>query len=116
MLNVLFLVIVFFAFGSRFVLQPGFAVSLPVSSFTLAPLDNPQIVSITAAPVPAIYHRDRKVTLEELGGRLGEGPAQDRSIVVKADRATPFDLVMQVWNIALRNGYVVVTATSPDEQ
>lgn len=116
MLNVLFLVIVFFAFGSRFVLQPGLAVSLPVSSFTLAPLESPQIVSITAAPVPAIYHRDRKVTLAELGPRLAEGLAQDRSLVIKADRAIPFGLVSEVMLVALQNGYAVVMATEPDEQ
>ncbi|MEO8353895.1 MAG: biopolymer transporter ExbD [Chthoniobacteraceae bacterium] len=116
MINVLFLVIVFFAFGSRFVLQPGLAVSLPVSSFTLAPLENPQIISITAAPVPAIYHRDRKVTLEELSARLPQAETQDRSLVIKADRATPFDLVAQVINVALRNGYTVVMATTPEAQ
>ncbi len=116
MINVLFLVIVFFAFGSRFVLQPGLAVSLPVSSFTLAPLENPQIVSITAAPVPAIYHRDRKVTLEELSPRLPQAGAQNRSLVIKADRATPFDLVAQVMNVALRKGYAVVMATAPEAQ
>ena len=37
LVNVVFLVVVFFALSSRFVLQPGLAVTLPPSSFTLAP-------------------------------------------------------------------------------
>ena len=37
LVNVVFLVVVFFALSSRFMLQPGMAVTLPASSFTLAP-------------------------------------------------------------------------------
>ncbi|MDQ3625317.1 MAG: biopolymer transporter ExbD, partial [Verrucomicrobiota bacterium] len=70
--NVLFLVVAFFAMSSRFVLQPGLSVTLPSSGFTLAPPQDPLIVSITSAPVPAIYFRDQKVTFEELGARLSK--------------------------------------------
>lgn len=111
LVNVLFLVLIFFAMGSRFVLQPGLAVSLPLSSFALAPQQNPQIVSITSAPVPAIYHRDQKVTLQELGARLRNLPAKDRSLVVKADRATPYEMIVQVMNEGLQQGFSVVLAT-----
>ena len=114
LINVLFLVIVFFAVGSRFVLQPGLAVSLPVSGFTLAPQHSPQIVSIVAAPVPAIYHRDRKIALEELGPRLAEVHEKDRALVIKADRGTSYDLIVRVMNVGLEHGFSVVLATSPE--
>src|SRR5689334_19027137 len=55
MLNVLFLVLVFFTLGTRFILQPGVQVILPTTTFALGPQRNGQIVSLTAAPVPAIY-------------------------------------------------------------
>jgi biopolymer transport protein ExbD len=116
LVNVLFLVIVFFAVGSRFVLQPGLAVSLPVSSFTLAPQHSPQIVSIVATPVLAIYHRDRKIMLGELGPRLAEIREKDRSLVIKADRGTPYDLIVRVMNIGLEHGFSIVLATSPEAQ
>jgi biopolymer transport protein ExbD len=113
LINVLFLVVVFFAMSSRFVLQPGLAVTLPVSSFTLTPQREPQIVSITSTPVPAIYHREQKVTLEELGARLRDIRSRDRTLIIKADRGTPYDLVMQITNQALQNGYSVVLAAQP---
>lgn len=113
LINVLFLVVVFFAMSSRFVLQPGLAVTLPVSAFTLTPQHEPQIVSITSTPVPAIYHREQKVTLEELGARLRDIRSRDRSLIIKADRGTPYDLVMQITNQALQNGYSVVLAAQP---
>jgi len=116
LINVLFLVVIFFAVGSRFVLEPGMAVSLPVSNFTLTPQTSPQIVSITAAPVPSIYHADGKITLAELGPRLEERREAGRSLVIKADRSTPYDLVVRVMNVGLEHGYSVILATAPDSR
>lgn len=113
MANVLFLVVTFFALSSRFVLQPGLAVSLPVSTFALSPPQNAQLVSIVSAPVPSIYHRDQSVTLDELAERLKRSPAKDRSMILRADRSTPYDFIVQVMNRALAEGYSVVLATSP---
>jgi len=114
--NVLFLVFMLFAMSSRFVLQSGVAVALPVSAFVLAPQPNPQIVTVTAAPVPAIYHVDRRVTLEELDQRLGSGPVKQRSLIIKADRSTPFDLVNRIAAAALKHGYTVMWATMPEKR
>lgn len=112
--NVLFLVFMLFAMSSRFVLQPGISVALPLSSFTLGPQHDPQIVSVTSAPVPAIYHRDKRVTIEELGERLGATPAKQRSLIVKADRRSPYDVVFQVMEQGLRHGFSVVLAAAPE--
>ena len=116
LINVLFLVLVFFAIGSRFVLQPGLAVSLPVSGFTLTPERDPQIVSITAVPLPAVYHRDRRVTLEELGERLSQVDPKNRSLILKADRRTPYEQIVQVMNVALERGFSVVLAAAPERR
>lgn len=116
LINVLFLVLVFFAIGSRFVLQPGLAVSLPVSSFALTPERAPQIVSITAVPLPAIYHRDRRVTLEELSARLAEVGPKNRALILKADRRTPYEQIVQVMNVALDRGFSVVLAAAPEHR
>jgi biopolymer transport protein ExbD len=113
LVNVLFLVFMLFAMSSRFVLQPGLGVQLPVSGFTLGPQVNSQIVSVTSAPVPTIYHRDRRVSLEELEQRLASGPAKQRSLIIKADRSTPYDLVMQIINSGIKHGFFVVLATNP---
>jgi len=112
--NVLFLVVIFYAMSSRFVLQPGLAVSLPISSFTVSPQPAAQIVSITAAPIQAVYFRDEKVSLEELGLRLAKIPAKERSLIIHADRATPYSLVVEIMERALGHGFSVVLATKPE--
>ena len=115
LVNVLFLVLMLFAMSSRFVLQPGIAVALPFSAFTLEPQQNPQVVSVTAAPEPAVYHLNRKVSLEELDAQLDAGPPGKRSLIVKADRNAPYDLVVQVTNRGLKRGYAVVLAATPEK-
>lgn len=114
LVNVMFLVVLFFALGSRFLLQPGLAVSLPSSSFALAPGRQPQLVSVTAVPVPAIYHGDQRVTVEELGARLAAVPGRERTLVIKADRRTPYDLLARVMNAGLEQGFALVLAAAPE--
>ncbi|MES2570701.1 MAG: biopolymer transporter ExbD [Verrucomicrobiota bacterium] len=116
LVNVLFLVVIFFAMSSRFVLQPGLAVTLPSSSFTLGPQHNAQLVSILSTPIPAIYHRNQKVTLAELGERLRDPEIKVRSLIIRADRTTPYDFIMQVMNQGLQHGFSIVLATNPKLQ
>ena len=112
LINVMFLVILFFALSSRFLLQSGLAVSLPTSSFVVTPQRQPPLVSISATPVLSIYHGDRRIALEDLGARLAEVTGKERSLVIKADRAAPYDLIVSVMNIGLQHGYSIVLATA----
>ncbi len=116
LINVVFLVVLFFTLSSRFVLQPGMAVTLPASSFTLGPRVDAQIVSVTAAPVPVIYHRDQRVTLDELRQRLAETKVRERSLIIKADKNTPYDLVVRITDEALKLGFSVILATDSERK
>jgi biopolymer transport protein ExbD len=113
-IDVVFLFIFFLLLSSNFILQPGIAVSLPFSRFMLGPQQNQQIISITGGAVPAIYFRDQKITLNQLGPLLDEARRENRSIIVKADSYTPYDLVVAVTNAALEHGIPsVALATAP---
>jgi biopolymer transport protein ExbD len=112
LVNVLFLVVIFFTLSSRFALQNGLPVSLPFSSFSIRPPRNPQIVSISAAPVPAIFFEDQTFSLANFRAHLALIKSKDRSLIIKADRTVNYDLVMQVANEGLKNGYSVVLATA----
>ena len=116
LINVLFLTMAFFVLGNTFIMQPGLAIVLPVSSFTLSPQRNPQIVSITSGALPTLYFRDKKVELDELDRQLAEPGVKDRALVIRADRQTPYELVSQVMNLGLRRGYsVAVAAANPPQ-
>jgi biopolymer transport protein ExbD len=114
LLDIVFLLIFFLLLSSNFILQPGISVSLPFSQFTLGPQVNPQIVSITGGAAPAIYFRDQRTTLEQLGPLLDDAKREGRSIIIKADRFTPYELVVTVTNVALEHGITsVALATTP---
>ena len=65
---------------------------------------NQQIISITGGAVPAIYFRDQKISLDRLGPLLDAAKRENRSIIIKADRQTPYELVVAVTNAALEHG------------
>ena len=109
MLNIVFLLIFFVLLSSNFVLQPGISVALPLSRFSLGPQANPQIVSITGGAAPAIYFREQKVALDQLGPLLDTAKREGRPIIIKADRFTPYELVMSVTNAALEHGITSVS-------
>ncbi len=113
-LDVVFLLIFFLLLSSNFILQPGIHVSLPLSRFTLGPQVNPQIISITGGAAPAIYFRDQRVTLEQLGPLLEAAKKENRPVIIKADRFTPYEVVVGVTNLALEHGITSVSlATAP---
>src|ERR1043166_1663246 len=104
LLDVVFILIFFLLISSHFMLQPGISISMPFSRLSLGPQINQQIISITGDAVPAIYFRDQKVTLEQLGPMLDSAKRDGQSIIIKADRRTPYQMVMEVTNAALEHG------------
>lgn len=115
LIDIIFLLIFFLLLSSNFIMQPGIAVSLPFSRFTLGSQTNEQIISITGGAAPSIYFRDQKVTFAQLGPLLDAAKREGRSIIVKADRATSYDTVVQVMNAALEHGItsVALATTAP---
>ena len=114
LVNVAFLLVFFLLLSSNFILQQGISVSMPFSRFTLAPQTNQQIISITGGAVPAIYFRDQRVTMEQLGPLLDAAKREGQSIIIKADRFTSYETVAEVTNAALEHGITSVSlATAP---
>jgi len=116
LLDVIFILVFFLLISPHFMLQPGISVSMPFSRFTLGPQINQQIISITGGAASAIYFRDQKVTLEQLGPMLEAAKRDSQSIIIKADRFTPYEMVVAVTNAALEHGITsVALATTPPQ-
>lgn len=111
LVTVVFLLLAFFSLNTNYVLQPGISVNLPTSSFSLRP-ERPQIVSITADPTPTVYFQDSKLSLEEFTQRLATDKTKARTLVIRADKTTPYEVLMRAMNEGLRHGYSVVLATA----
>src|SRR5947207_8954367 len=103
-MDVACLVVFFLLLSSNFILQPGISVSMPFSRFTLGPQTNQQIISITGGAAPAIYFRDQKITLEQLGPLLDTAKREGQSIIIRADRSSSYETVAAVTNAAIAHG------------
>jgi len=116
LVNVLFLTLAFAMLGRTFILQPGLSVDLPASPFVLSQQRSAEIVSIIAGALPSIYFQDRRVEMDELERLLARHGMKNRSLIIRADKAVPYELVSNVMNLALRQGYsVAVAATHPPQ-
>jgi biopolymer transport protein ExbD len=114
LVDVAFLLVFFLLLSSNFILQQGISVSMPFSRFTLGPQTSRQIISITGGALPAIYFQDQRVTMEQLGPLLDAVKRRDESIIIKADRSTSYEMVVEVANAALEHGITsVALAASP---
>ena len=114
LVDVAFLLVFFLLLSSNFILQQGISISMPFSRFTLGPQTSHQIISISGGAVPAIYFQDQRVTMEQLGPLLEAAKRNDQSIIIKADRSTSYETVVEVANAALEHGITAVAlAASP---
>jgi biopolymer transport protein ExbD len=112
LLDVVFLMLFFLLLSSNLVLHPGISVSVPFSKFMLAPPAKYQIISITNGTT--VYFHDQKVSIDDLGPQLDLARKEGRSIIIKADKATPYEMVIRVANVALEHGVPsVALATAP---
>jgi len=109
-LGVLLCLIFFLLLGGYFVLQPGVSVKAPDSPFLLLPEHDPQVVSVTGAPLPQIYYDQNVVTPEELETALSK-THKTGSLIIKADRLAPYDLLVKIMTIGVHCGLTIVLAT-----
>ena len=112
-LAVLLSLVFFLLLGGYLVLQPGVSVRAPDSPFMLLPQHDPQVVSVTGAPLPQIYYEHDVVTPAELETALGKvrKTGSPGSLIIKADRLAPYDLLVKIMTIGVHCGFTVVLAT-----
>ena len=109
-LGTLLSLVFFLLLGGYFMLQPGIALKVPDSPFLLLPQQDPLVVSVTGAPLPQIYYDRQVVSLPELETSL-RNLHRTGSLIIKADRLAPYDLLLQIMTIGARCGFTVVLAT-----
>lgn len=109
-MSVLLSLVFYLLLGGYLVLQPGVALKAPDSPFMLLPQHDPQVVSVTGAPLPQIYYDHNVVTPTELEEALRK-LHKTGSLIIKADRLAPYDLLVKIMTIGVHCGFIVVLAT-----
>ena len=98
LIDVVFLLLIFFMLTSTFISQPGIEVSLP-KAVTSEVLDKKNLV-ITITSENVIYLDKEVVTLKELEARLSKAYTEGKSLLIKADRRASVGRVVEVWDLS----------------
>ncbi|MDD4957187.1 MAG: biopolymer transporter ExbD [Candidatus Omnitrophica bacterium] len=97
LIDVVFLLLIFFMLTSSFIFQPGIRVNLPkaITSEVL----HKELLIITITGDNKIYIRERAVNPEELYSRISVAAKEDKPLLIQADKKAPLGRVIEVWDI-----------------
>ncbi len=100
LIDVIFLLLIFFMLSSSFVLQPGIEVDLPKAE--TSDVVERKNVLITISENKNIYLNDKITKIEKLAYQLEK--LKDKAVILQADKSAPFEMVVNVWDICRRIG------------
>jgi len=102
LIDVIFLLLIFFMLTSSFIFQPGIKINLPKALTSEVIQKENLIIIITEGN--ALYINERSVGAEELSSRLKIAARQSRPILIKADRRVALGKVVEIWDLCRREG------------
>lgn len=114
MIDIIFLLLLFFVLSSTFIVQPGIKINLPKTVSTEQPTRK-DLVLIIARDLRIFLNNDQ-VSFESLWGRLIENLKYQRqgTLVIRADRDVPHGFVVRIMDVAKQAGATrIAIATSP---
>jgi len=102
LIDIVFLLLIFFMLTSNFIFQPGIRVNLPRAITSEALSERNIVIAITAENL--IYIDGKLVTLNEMSPRLRDVADLRRSILIKADEKASLGRVVKIWDICRQAG------------
>jgi len=97
LIDVVFLLLIFFMLTSSFVFQPGIRVNLPkaVTSEVL----HKELLVITITGENEVFINERPVSSDELVSRITVAARDNEPLLIKADKESNLGTAIEVWDI-----------------
>ena len=112
LIDVVFLLLIFFMLTSSFIFQPGIKVRLPRAITSEMLSEENALITVTAENL--VYYNQRLVTLKELSSTLKTIASARLPVLIKADRKASLGRIVEVWDICRKEGVSQVNiATTP---
>jgi len=113
LIDVVFLLLIFFMLTSSFVIQPGIKVRLP-RAVTSEVIKNENIeILVTGENV--IYLFSRVVTPDEIRAFFKQTAKREQTILIKADRRASLGRVVEIWDMARDQGLTQINIATNQE-
>jgi biopolymer transport protein ExbD len=116
LVNVVFLLLLFFVLNSSFVMQSGFGVWLPGGGTT--PLrEDFQTLVVTVARDDLLFFNDQPVAIDKLEQTLREAVQQTRArvLIIKADKQVSLGTETEIMSAANRAGITTINMAARPE-
>ena len=117
LIDVVFILLIFFLITSTFVQNPGIEVQLPKAS-SAPPTSEQASVVITVTDQGRIIHHGEAVGIDELEIRLKglHAKSPEQLVVVQADEATQHGQVVEVMDLARKVGFNMLAIATEGAQ
>jgi len=100
LIDIVFLLLVFFMLTSQFVVQMGFPIRLP-KAVTSKLVDNLDIV-VMVSREGVLYYDAKPITFKMFAELLDKNP--DARVFIKADKNTRLETIVKIWDICRKKG------------
>lgn len=102
LIDVVFLLLIFFMLTSNFVIQPGIKVSLPRAITSEVMSGENFVVTVTGQDL--LFLNDKPITINELVAELKEAASENKSLLLKADTGSSLGRVVEIWDLCRELG------------
>ena len=106
MVDVVFLLLIFFMISTTFIETPGITIKLPQSSSEVV-VKTPEEIKVYLSKAGKIVHKDQEMSVEQLASLLlsYRGKAAEMTFLLLADRESRHGKVVQVMDLAREAGF-----------
>jgi len=102
LINIFFLLFIFFMFTSSFIFQPGIRVDLPKALTSEVIQEDSVVIVITKKD--EIYFNDRNMSQEELISNLRIVAREGSPLLIKADKEASLGVIVNIWDMCRDEG------------
>ena len=115
LIDVVFLLLIFFMLTSSYIFQPGIKINLPKAVTSEVIQEKNLIIAVSAEDL--IYLNDKPTTLKELGRYLKSIVGKNQPLLIKADRSASLGKVVQISDLCRDVGMTQINiATNQPEK
>jgi len=102
LIDVIFLLLIFFMLTSSFIFQPGIKVDLPKA--VTSEVIHEKNLNIVVKKDNSVYVDERRLDRDELLSRLRIASKSEKPILIKADRKASLDRIVYIWDLCRQEG------------
>jgi biopolymer transport protein ExbD len=113
LIDIVFLLLIFFMLTSSFIFQPGIKVNLPKAVTSEVIHEKSLIIMVTGNNY--VYLNDRMITMSELASRLRIAAKENKPLLIKADRRASLGKVVEVWDLCRDEGISQINIATSQE-